>query len=387
MKQLDVTSLRKNITFSIALTVLVLIIISVVTTTLIQKHQQDQLKQEYHLLLHQSIESTIGHYKQNYTNRLLRLTRTTKLPEMLRQKDREGIERLLRPKWELMKEGEPYLAIMQLHLPDGTSFLRLHRPGLFGDQRADIRPMLKEVHRSHQMLSGYETGRQGTFYRIVAPVFDAQKTYIGALEIGLDMEFILHAVHQANGFSGLIFVKEKDLKHTDRPGDRLIDGCRLHSGLTPELKPIYNILASVNRLKEDTEITVGEKQYLTHLFVLNDFEHQAGVKILFFQDLSKTGNLSIYTLIGIAIIMVMAFVLLTLFIYRRIGIYQDEVAEVYRKQIEKIDESENRFQLLYEKAPIAYQSMDDNQNILIVNTQWVRRTRFYQRGSRGKRLQ
>lgn len=371
MKQLDVASLRKNITFSITLTMLVLIIVTAAATTLIQKHQQDQRKQEYDVLVHQNIEAAIKLYIRNYTNRIERLTKTTRLPELLKQKDREGLYRLLKPKWELMKEGEPYLAIMHLHLPDGTSFLRLHQPELFGDQLTQMRPMIKEIHRSHQMLSGYETGKQGIFYRTVLPIFDAQQTYIGAFELGLDINFILRTIYEINGFRGLIFIKEEERKDFVSPSDMIIDGYRLQSYLTPDFKAILNRLrVSADRLKDDIEITVGEKRYFMHVVTLNDFKHQAAIKILFFQDISKTGILSTYMLVWISIATVIIFALLILFIYRRIGTYQDDVTEVYRKQIEKFDESENRFQLLYEKAPIAYQSMDDNQNILIVNTQW-----------------
>jgi len=376
MKQLDTTSLRKSITFSIILAMLLLIIITAAATTLIQKHRQDQRAQEYNTLVHQNIESTIKHYMQDYTKRIHRLVETTGLPELLKQKDREGLDRLLRPKWDLMREGEPYLTIMHLHLPDGTSFLRLHKPESFGDQLTHIRPMLKEIHRSHQMISGYETGKYGTVYRTILPIFDAQQTYLGAFEIGLNVNFILHTIHETNGFSGLIFIKEEDLKLFGRPSDMIIDGYRLQSDLTPDLEAICNILASANRLKDNTEITVGEKRYLTHVFTLNDFRHQATVKILFFQDISKAGILSGYMLVGVSITIMMVLALLTLFVYRRIGTYQESVTQVYRKQMEQLDESENRFHLLYEKAPIAYQSMDFYGNILIVNAQWCEELGF-----------
>ena len=104
MKQLDTTSLRKSITFSIILAMLLLIIITATATTLIQKHRQNQRAQEYNTLVHQNIESTIKHYMQDYTNRIHRLVETTGLPELLKQRDRKGLDRLLRPKWDLMRE-------------------------------------------------------------------------------------------------------------------------------------------------------------------------------------------------------------------------------------------------------------------------------------------
>ena len=341
MKQLDTTSLRKNITLSITLAMLLLIIITVAATTLIQKYRQDQRTQQHNTLLHQNIESTIKHYMQDYTNRIHRLVETTALPELLKQKDREGLDRLLRPKWDLMREGDPCLTVMHLSLPDGTSFLRMHKPELFGDQLMHIRPMLKEIHRSHQMISGYETGKHGTVYRVIVPIFDAQQTYLGAFEIGLNPNFILRTIHETNGFSGLIFIKEEDLKLFGKPNNMLIDGYRLQSDLTGDLGPIYRVLAPLNLLKDDTEITVGEKRYMTHVFILKDFKHQTKVKILFFQDISKAGILSGYMLVGVSITIVMVLALLSLFIYRLISTYQDSVRQIYRKQMEQLDASEH----------------------------------------------
>jgi len=339
MTQPDTTSLRKNITFSIVMAMLLLIMVLGTVTKLVQKHQQDQRAQEYDALIHQNIESTFKHYLKNYTNRMQRLVKTTELTELLKQKDREGLKRLLGPKWELMKKEEPHLTVMHLHLPDGTTFLRMHKPESFGDQIMSVRPMLKEIHRSHQRISGYETGIHAAVFRTIVPIFDAHKTYLGAMEMGLDPNFILHAIYETNGFRGLIFIKEEDMKLPVGPNDMIINGYRLQSKFTREMEPIRNILASFTHLKDDTQIAVGEKRYMIHVFTLNDFNHQAKAKILFFQDISKTGILSGYLMLGVSIMTMIVLMLLALFVYRRIGSYQEEVAQVYRKQMEQLDKS------------------------------------------------
>ena len=61
---------------------------------------------------------------------------------------------------------------------------------------------------------------------------------------------------------------------------------------------------------------------------------------------------------------------LIFFIYSRIEKYEEKVTHLYKEQILKLDESENRFRLLYEQAPTAYQSLDYNGNLLMVNFRW-----------------
>lgn len=363
MTQPDTTSLRKNITFSIVMAMLLLIIITGTVTTLIQKHRQDKRVQEYDALIHQNIEATINHYLKNYTHRIQRLIKTTRIPELLKQKDREGMERLLGPQWELMKEEEPHLAVMQLHLPDGTSFLRMHKPGSSGDQMLSFRPMLKEVQRSHKVLSGYETGRYASVYRSIVPIFDAQETYLGALEMGLEPNFILHNIQENSGFPGLIFVKDEELKLSARPDDMVIDGYRLQSKFTREMEPIRNSLTSVGHLKDHTEMAAGKKRYMIHAFTLNDFKHQAKIKILFFQDISKTGILSGYMMLGVSFMTAIVLMLLALFVYRRIGSYHKNIVQVYHKQMELLDKSEKnlRFNQNYLQG-----IFDSTPNIMVV---------------------
>ncbi|MEE8589260.1 MAG: PAS domain S-box protein [Sulfurimonadaceae bacterium] len=344
MKQFDTTSLRRGVTFSIFLAMFLLLIIIAAATALTQKYALEKREQEYIEQVHHSVEHAVEQYLKIYTYRVRRIIETTIVSQMLQQQDREGLYRFFKPKWDLMREEEPALAIMTFHLSDGTSFLRMSRPEHFGDQLTPLRPMVKEVHRSHQQVSGYETCKMGVLYRIVAPIFDAENRYMGALEVGLNPHFLLRAIHNIHGFDGLIFIKESDPKRLGASNDPLIDGYRLQLDLSPELEDIYGELASVDRLKDDMEITIDDKLYLVHLFAFNDFQNEPKVKIVVFHDISEIGLHKEYLFVWLLISMVIILSLLIWFVYRRIGTYQDAVTQVYRKQMEQLDESEKRLQ-------------------------------------------
>ena len=55
--------------------------------------------------------------------------------------------------WEL-QEQRYELDDAQFHVPPGVSFLRLHKPELFGDDQTSYRPMLADVHQQKVVKKG-----------------------------------------------------------------------------------------------------------------------------------------------------------------------------------------------------------------------------------------
>ncbi len=78
---------------------------------------------------------------------------------------------------------------MQFHFRDGTSFLRMHRPELFGDYLFDVREMIKQANLEQKFVSGFEVGRVYSAYCFVYPLFYENK-YIGSVELGISSETI-----------------------------------------------------------------------------------------------------------------------------------------------------------------------------------------------------
>ena len=357
MKRLDTNALRKSVILYIALTMIIFMVFAISTAALMQQKRQKQNENEYKEKVDATINYIIDDYLRDYRYRLRGIVETTNLQSMVQQKDREALYRFLKPKWLIMNEEEEFLEMMQVHLADGTSLLRMHEPDLFGDELSSVRPMVKEIHALHKPLQGYETGKHKNVYRIMQPLFDANQTYIGAIEIGLNPSFILRAVRKINGFCGMMFIEEGSLKLNPTPSEFSIDGYKLQSQLSPELQKIAQVLKVQKHLLSDMEIHVGESEYFTHLVVLRDFKDIPKVKIIFFQKISKEGVSQGLLLFGTLLVMVLGFLLLIVLIYRRIGLYQEKVRGVYEEQLAKINESQEKFFDLYNNAPDMYVSV------------------------------
>lgn len=83
------------------------------------------------------------------------------------------------------------------HLPDTTSFLRMHAPDKYGDLLADARYSVWYVNEYGQYISGFEEGRIFNGYRYVYPLV-YQDEHIGSVEISVSMSTVLNALTKEN---------------------------------------------------------------------------------------------------------------------------------------------------------------------------------------------
>ncbi|MCK5404436.1 MAG: hypothetical protein KAI75_04365, partial [Desulfobulbaceae bacterium] len=105
---------------------------------------------------------------QTYKERIVSLVETNEsIVRAFAERDRELLYNLVLPKYSLLQRENKYFYVMHFHLPDNTTFLRVHIPDFFGDDLAGVRPIVAAVNKTKKQLSGYEIGRSGPFYRVV----------------------------------------------------------------------------------------------------------------------------------------------------------------------------------------------------------------------------
>ncbi len=84
---------------------------------------------------------------------------------------------------------------LHFHLPDNTSFLRFHRPELFGDDLTDVRYSVRMTNETLQPVTGFEEGRIFNGFRYVFPLFHAD-THIGSVEVSVSFNAIQQDMNQ-----------------------------------------------------------------------------------------------------------------------------------------------------------------------------------------------
>ncbi|MCK8823720.1 PAS domain S-box protein [Fuchsiella alkaliacetigena] len=95
---------------------------------------------------------------------------------------REELYQFLAPTYDSIKDSFDQF---QFHLPDSTSFLRMHLPSQFDDDLSGFRDTVNEANRTQQLTTGLEGGVGGYGFRAVAPVF-YEEQHIGSVELGAE---------------------------------------------------------------------------------------------------------------------------------------------------------------------------------------------------------
>lgn len=112
---------------------------------------------------------------------------TPKNINLFKERDREKLYDTLLNNYKQM--GLKY-SIRQLHfhLPDSSSFLRMHKKELYGDSLVGIRESVEYVNKTLKPFYGFEEGRIYNGFRYVYPVFDEAGEHLGSAEISFDIK-------------------------------------------------------------------------------------------------------------------------------------------------------------------------------------------------------
>lgn len=97
-------------------------------------------------------------------------------------RDREKLLEVFEISYASIKSN---VAQFQFHLPDSTSFLRLHSPAKFGDDLSAFRFTVNDANAQQKTMKGIEEGFAGYGLRVVVPMSYNGK-HIGTVEFGGD---------------------------------------------------------------------------------------------------------------------------------------------------------------------------------------------------------
>lgn len=115
-----------------------------------------------------------------------------KTPQV-QQELREKLHHQLIDMYQTMQQFQ--LNQLHFHLPDNSSFLRFHRPEIYGDDLTEVRKTVAYVNQFRYKVDGFEEGRLYNGYRFVFPLFD-EDTYLGSIETSVSMTIILQEMNK-----------------------------------------------------------------------------------------------------------------------------------------------------------------------------------------------
>lgn len=123
-----------------------------------------------------------------------------------RKSNRELLYAKLAPVYERLKRDR--VRQVHFHLPDGTSFLRLHHPREFGDNLFEVRPSVRLANTKKIYVDGFEEGRDFHAFRHVFPLF-LDGEHVGSVELGVPFYLLRTELAELTPSDDLFIVKKK----------------------------------------------------------------------------------------------------------------------------------------------------------------------------------
>ena len=203
----------------------------------------------------------------------------------------------------------------QFHLPPATSFLRLHKPGKFGDDLSSFRKTVVEANSKQKIISGLEVGRGGLGMRLVYPLHFEGK-HIGTMEFGTDFNEILKRIAKKVGGTFAIGVSQDVFKKAGRfnnsDNDFIKDNLVFYSfsdDSAKELLKDFSINSGVKFIEK------GNKEYAVVSTPIEDYSNSKIGFVTFFKDETELINNNTQNIIiGALLPLFMATIVLTLLV-------------------------------------------------------------------------
>jgi diguanylate cyclase len=278
-------------TFKARAQLLIAVIITVVSVVLTSYHISTERSHAAERSEHASknvklaFDSIIKDVEHYYLYRSIVTMRGDGVLKAMQVRDTENLYRLVYSRYIALREENPHLIIMQFHGSDGRSILRMHRKEQFGDNIAARRAMLREVHRTHKMVSGFEGGLEGVAYRIVVPIRQ-NGAYIGALEFGVDTDYFIQKIKQASGSDGVLMIHEDFLGAANGNAYKEGFGKYRYTAARVEQRELMALYSQQNPMMDARNIRYKGKDYeINPLFLKDTRGHNAGV-IICINDIS-----------------------------------------------------------------------------------------------------
>lgn len=243
-------------------TFLILLVSTLLTGSFL--YHEEQIAAEKALTSSQNIKTVYDSIRKDledfYIHRAYANLRSYGIKEAMAERDTQRLYELTLPRYKTLREENPNLMIMQFHAPDGHSILRMHRKEVFGDDIASRRPMVKITHKTQILHAGFEGGIEGIAYRIIVPFIENNR-YIGAVEFGVDPDYIINKLVQTTKMDTLFMLHESRMAAADTQKYQAGYGGYRFAHLNPFQRPLIEEFVKENPALNQCIIHHNGKDY------------------------------------------------------------------------------------------------------------------------------
>ena len=206
--------------------------------------------------------------------------------QAMKDKDHLAIYQSAKPKFDILNTKNPFITHMQFFAPDGTSLLRVHNEGVYGDNIAEKRPMVAYAIETQSSVSGFEEGLFGLVFRVIEPAFDKAGNYIGSLEFGFQPLYFEKVIKELFPDMKVGMVIPKNTLKIYQDSGRY-ETYKDYYVMGEDIEAIKPFIGSNDATKPTQTVDVEGRPYLLFSDVfLDNFEGNSFIQLLMLKDLT-----------------------------------------------------------------------------------------------------
>mgnify|MGYP001282604450 CR=1 FL=1 len=253
-----------------------------------------------------SLEDTLKEKLKDLSLSIHTVANDQEASRMLAEGDREGLQKKFLEFYKGIKVSHG-IAQFQFHTPPAISFLRLHKPGKFGDDLSAFRQTVVDANKQKKSMVGLEVGRGGPGLRAVYPMFYEGK-HLGTVEYGGSINNSIANIKKTFDLDFVIGIKDSVFKKARRfdtkDTDILKNGIVYYKYTNEHSRELMEAFKEGEPLEFDGHTFVGKRT------ALSDFKGDVIGEVVFFKDITE--DLALSTMFGLKKLL-LGFILASIF--------------------------------------------------------------------------
>jgi len=267
----------KTKTLIFVISVLILFSVAILAVLKIQQDKEMNIfKEKSFKNIEASYENITKKYESYYINIVDNYFSNSTVKEIIRSKSKDELYMYTIKKYIILQKQNNNLVTMKFYSPDNKLLLDMDNKYLPNTQNGGL--LVQKVHKLKKQTFGAEQVKDRVLYKSIQPIFYGQE-YLGAIELGIDIEYILKDMKLYSNTDGAIFIMKKDTTSFE---------------LT--YKNINN-MAIVDKLSKKREYKVLENIetrkgviYTVYTFNIKDYREMNIARLHFFNDVTTEVN-------------------------------------------------------------------------------------------------
>lgn len=256
------------------------------------------------------------------------VARDERLADLFKSRNRAALLAYTQPLYKRLNE-QFEITHFYFHLPDRVTFLRVHTPIRYGDLTDRQTALLAE--KTGRMTSGVEMGPLGTLtLRVVYPWHDRSGQLIGYLELGKEIDHLVHDLQDLSGLNGYLLLHKSLLNEklwsdgmaalgrqnnwADYP--ELVEPSGRHRQADEQITTLFQNHFALHQVASP-EVVIDGRSYQPVVVTVQDMNHRNVGDLIMLADVTFLRNAARHTLVAGLLMVLLSGIPILLFFNRQ----------------------------------------------------------------------